>query len=157
MLVATLHAASYAPAVIPILAALVGWGGRALYRHWRKSVTAAISDAENEAKDDLIETLERNHRALVERVELLEHDLEEERGHRQRLGEALEEKTNAFNVLKTYAAPDGFARLQALGETNGHLLGNVLERLTQVEQQQTTATEALTDAVTLLREVVQTR
>jgi cell division septum initiation protein DivIVA len=139
---------------IPVLLGAFGWACRWVYRHWRKTLASTIASAEAEAKDDLITTLEHNHAALADRVEILEQRLEEAEASNDRMKAELDLKTRAFETLKTYAAPEGFRILQTIAESNANLLGEVLDRLTQVETRQATATAALAEAIALLREVV---
>jgi hypothetical protein len=141
-------------AAAPVALGALGWGVRLLVRNWKQAATAAITGAEAEAKDDLIATLERNHAALADRVEMLEQRLEEAEQSNGDLKAELEAKVRDFETLKTYAAPDGFRILQTIAESSAVLLGEVLDRLTKVEAQQATATAALAEAITLLRKVV---
>jgi SMC interacting uncharacterized protein involved in chromosome segregation len=132
---------TYLAAAMPLVGAGIVFAGRTIYRYMRKAAAMPVQDAVDDAKDELITTLERNHAALVTRVETLEVRLAESETRADELEQELTAKASEFEALKQYAAPDGF-RL-------------VLLRLTEIEDRQETSIESLTEAVTILRQVAE--
>lgn len=141
-------------AAVPILAASGGWVIRYVLTLQKTALGVVNTDAVDDAKDDLIATLEANHKALEQRVELLEDTLSKEKARADRLEADLRVKTAEFEALRPYAAPEGFALLETSVTSSARLMENVLARLTSIEDRQIASIEALGEAITLLREVV---
>lgn len=147
--------------------ALLGFIIRYILRLQSDYMTRVRDDNVDDAKDELIDTLQANHEALSSRVELLERKAEgldraltEAYASAEDLRGKLADTLERYNELQKYAAPEAVKTLTAMVDAFAHttnaLLVDVLERLTAIETQQNTGLESLANALLALRESVKT-
>lgn len=165
-----LSAAISAPvgaAIVTAMLFVAGFVLRYVLRLQSERMTTVKHEHVDNAKDELIDTLQANHEALSDRVELLEgkaKSLDQKLAAADAEAESLRLKLADmladYRELQKYAAPEAVKTLMAMLDTFSHttnaLLADVLERLTDVETRQDSGFDSLAQALNLLRQTVAT-